>query len=100
MESPQFEQLYKLLDTKNWDIGDSKNQVQSLEERVDEIERYSSKDCFIIDNMPLGDSKWNLEIQVCNFLKNYLNYESHSSHFKACHFLGTFDAGKNNRRLL
>ena len=98
VESPQlrllFEQLYKLLETKDRDITDLKNQVQSLEERVNEIEKYSSKDCLIIDNMPLGDSKWNLEIQVCNFLKNYLNYESHPSNFKACHFLGKFEAGK------
>ena len=47
VESPQlqllFEQLYELLETKDRDITDLKTQVQSLEERVDEIEKYSSK---------------------------------------------------------
>ena len=68
LESPQlrllFEQLYKLLEIKDRVIAGLKNQVQSMEERVIEIEKYSSKDCLIIDNMPLGDGKWNLEIQV------------------------------------
>ena len=34
------------------------------------------------------------KIQVRNFLKNYLNYESHPSNFKTCHFLGKFEAEK------
>ena len=89
-----LELFVNLLEQKNEEVITLKNQVQNLEERVLEMEKYSSKDCLIIDNMPLGHGKVTLEEQVCAFLKQYLNYQSNPSNFKACHFLGKYEKGK------
>ena len=85
-----LELFVNLLEQKNEEVITLKNQVQNLEERVLEMEKYSSKDCLIIDNMPLGHGKVTLEEQVRAFLKQYLNYQSNPSNFKACHFLGKY----------
>ena len=77
-----LELFVNLLEQKNEEVITLKNQVQNLEERVLEMEKYSSKDCLIIDNMPLGHGKVTLEEQVCAFLKQYLNYQSNPSNFR------------------
>ena len=82
-----LELFVNLLEQKN-------GMEQNLEERVLKMEKYSSKDCLIIDNMPLGRGKVTLEEQVCAFLKQYLNYQSNPSNLKACHFLGKYEKGK------
>ena len=65
------------------------NNTTDLKVRVCGQERYTSKDCVIMENLPLVDEKGlTLSQQVCNFLRNFLNYDTTPSNFKACHFLG------------
>ena len=77
----------------NLTIKDEK--IKSLENKVadlDECEIYSSKDCIIMENLPIKNfNNGNvppLSHQVCDVLKSYINYETHPSSFKACHPLG------------
>ena len=64
------------------------NRVDDLERRVLECEKYSSKDCNILINLPLQNSNVPLADQVCSFFQKYLNNTTHPSNFKACHVLG------------
>ena len=62
-----------------------------LESRMDECETYLSKERLIVQNSPItNDINVNLPPlthQECDFLKQYVNYETHPSNFKACHHL-------------
>ena len=62
------------------------NNVTDLETRVLQQERYSSKDCIIISNMPSfpGD----LTVQVVDFLNYNLSTTLEVWDIKACLFLG------------
>ena len=44
-----------------------RNKVADLEARVIEQEIYSSKDCLIIENLPIEDRNAPLSHQVCHF---------------------------------
>ena len=50
------------------------NRVAELEERVDECEKYSLKECLIIENLPVVKTRGNVPLlkqQVCDFLHTY-----------------------------
>ena len=60
-----------------------------LEDRIHEQERYSSKDTLIFENAPIyNDKNCPLADQMCDFLKDYLSFETCPGNFKACHPLG------------
>ena len=68
------------------------NKVSDLKPRVDECDTYSPKDCLIREKLPTtndinGDVP-PISHQVRDFLKEYFNYETHPSNFKACQLLG------------
>ena len=50
--------------------------------------------------MPLGHGKVTLDTQVCVFLKQYLNYQSKPSNFKACHFLTNVNEGNKQSTII
>ena len=54
---------------------------------MNDIERYSSKDCIIINNLPLvhGTDYWE---EVLTFFANYLNIKVERDSIVACHLLG------------
>ena len=65
-----------------------RNKVADLEARVIEQEIYSSKNCLIIENLPIEDRNAPLSLQVCHFFQKFLNHETRPNNFKACHYLG------------
>ena len=67
------------------------NRITDLEGRVTELEKYSSKDCIIFNNLPIQKSSIPLQQQVCQFLKDYLNFNTSPESFKACHVLGPWN---------
>ena len=87
------------LTIKDEKIKSLENKVADLEARVDECEIYSSKDCIIMEKLPIKNfNNGNvppLSHQVCDFLKSYINYETHPSSFKACHPLGPWKNEKH-----
>ena len=85
-----FDKLLTDLGKKDEIILDLANKVDDLEQRVSAQERYSSKDCLILENLPIVNNQVPLSHQVCNFLAQFLQYKTSPSNFKACHLLGTW----------
>lgn len=83
-----FDHLLNKLSEKDNEIRLLTNRVVDLELRINECEKYSSKDSIIFDNLPIRNDKTPLDHQVCDFLKQFLNYDTHPQNFKACHVLG------------
>ena len=82
----------ELLKEKDNTINLLQNKVADLQNRVTQQEIYTSKDCLIIQNMPIsGDGNVPLTHQVCDFLANYIGHKTNPSNFKACHFLGKWE---------
>ena len=81
-------QLFESLEDKTRRIRCLEDKVDELELRLADQEKYSSKDCIIIENCPLVETTEPLSHQVCSFFENYLNYKTSPSNFKACHLLG------------
>ena len=73
--------------TKDNQINELQQKAAKSESRVTESENNSSKDCLIFKNMPISDVTAPIP-QVCDFLKELLNFSNLSSRFKACHVLG------------
>ena len=74
-----FLHLFTKLSAKDERILALENRVAKLEERVDECEKYSSKDCLIFENLPIKKPEGKvptLKHQVCDFLLKYLNWET------------------------
>ena len=76
------------LEMKDERIVQLENRVASLEHCVSQQEKYSSKDCIIIENVPLRRSDQPLTHQVCQFFSKFLQCLTQPSNFKACHPLG------------
>lgn len=92
---PILVQLLTEITKRDGIITNLENRVAQLEDRVNECEKYSSKDTIIFENLPIiKDGKVNLADQVCDFLYSHLSYRSHSSNFKACHYLAPWKHGK------
>ena len=85
-----FDKLLTDLGKKDEIILDLENKVDDLEQRVSAQERYSSKDCLILENLPIVKNQVPLSHQVCDFLAQFLQYKTSPSNFKACHLLGTW----------
>ena len=85
-----FDKLLTDLGKKDEIILDLANKVDDLEQRVSAQERYSSKDCLILENLPIVNNQVPLSHQVCDFLAQFLQYKTSPSNFKACHLLGTW----------
>ena len=93
IENSQLKQILTELVTnlrkKDEQITYPENKVAGLESRVDECETYSSKQYLIMENLPItNDINGNVphfSHQVCDFLKQHVNYETHPSNYRACH---------------
>ena len=68
------------------------NKVSEPELRITAGEKYSSKDCLIMENMPVKDPMFPLSHHVCDFLKYILNFGTDTCNFKACHYLWKFQS--------
>ena len=60
-----------------------KNEVTSLEERLCEQGRYSSKDCIIFENAPFDLN--NVRYSICEFLDKCLQIKVKPCDIKVCH---------------
>ena len=67
-------------------ILELQNRVHLLENKVNEMERYSSKDCVIMQNLPLRSG--NFTQDVLTFFNEIMGVEVNSYDLKACHPLG------------
>ena len=83
-----LQHLCSEITAKDHQIKTLQNKVPDLELRVTAGEKYSSKDCLILENMPVKDPMLPLSHQVCDFLKYFLNFDTDPCNFKACHYLG------------
>ena len=83
-----LEHLLGTITSKDNEINMLRQKVFELEKRITTQEKYTFKDCLVVENMPLTRSNEPLTKQVCQFLKDYLNYSTTPSNFKACHLLG------------
>ena len=75
---------------KDTEIVHLMNRVTDLELRVAEQERYTSKDCVIIENLPWKRNNQSLTDQICLLFQQYLNYTIHPRNIKACHPLANW----------
>ena len=71
--------MISLLDCKQ-------NRVNFLEKKVNEMERYSSNDCVILQNLTLYSG--NFTQDVLAFFNDVMGVEVNSYDLKACHPLG------------
>ena len=67
-------------------IVELQNRVHFLDNKVNEMEIYSSKDCVILQNLPLRSG--NFTQDVLTFLNEVMGVEVNSYDLKACHPLG------------
>lgn len=78
----------QVIDDQADEIRQLRNDVTDLEVRISEQERYSSKDCLIIENAQLNVSNCeDLRVSLCQFFMRYLDYKVTPSCIKACHKL-------------
>ena len=86
IESPNLKAIIShsknILSNKDENILALTNRVDDLEKRVLECEKYSSKDCIKLTNIPLQKSNVPLAAQVCSFFEKHLFYLTHPG--KAC----------------
>ena len=76
------------MEEKDRKIASLEEHVNILSKKVneiEEIERYSSKDCFIINNLPLMSNYW---VDVLGFFHAALNIKVDRDQIVACHPLG------------
>ena len=78
----------EIIQERDSEITLLRNKVADLEARVIEQEIYCSKDCLIIENLPIEDRNAPPFHQVCHFFQKFLNHETRPNNFKACHYLG------------
>ena len=89
-----LQHICKDLNDKNTQIEYLQSEVQYLKQKVNEIERYQSKDCIIFRNLPLV-SNTNVTDDVIYFINNALGVSMGHRDLVACHELG---AVRNPRR--
>ena len=89
-----LQHLFDELENKGKRISFLEQKVVELEDRIHEQERYSSKDTLIFETAPIyNDKNYPLAEQMCDFLKDYLSFETCPGNFKACHPLGPWKSG-------
>ena len=74
------------LKKQNAQIRELRNEVTDLKEQISEQEKYSSKDTFIINNLPLLQNA-DLVSSVLNFFKTFRDFQLLREDLKAYHFL-------------
>lgn len=79
------------LEDKDKKINELECEVKYLSKKVNEIERYSSKDCIIIKNLP---NKGNLLQDILYFFNDVMGVEVYAQDLKAFHPLGKPGEGK------
>ena len=77
--------LSSVIAEKDQQIIELRNEITDLKSRVAEQERYTSKDCLIIENLPWNRQSGPLVKQVCEFFRAYLSFNIQPDAFKACH---------------
>ena len=91
IDDENFRNLFKLmfqkLTEKNQETIHPPSRVEDLEKRVQEQDRYSSKDSLIFYKVAIVKNV-GLEEGMCPFLFDYLNIRAYTEDFKACHPLG------------
>ena len=80
-------ELVSNINEKDQVITTLQKEVCYLNKKVNELERYSSKDCIIIQNLPLLSPKQSLVEDVVRLLNEQLQIKVMSSDIVACHFL-------------
>lgn len=75
------------LDEKNGRITMLENTIYELETRMLDLERHNSKDCVIIQNLPINNVNNDLSLEVCKFFKERLSVHLNPGSFQACHYL-------------
>ena len=85
--------LIENVNTKDDIIVGLQSRVHFLEKRVNEMERYSSKDCVILQNLPLGSG--NLTQDVLAFFNDVMGVEVNSYDLKVCYHLGPVSRNQN-----
>ena len=91
-ENSLIPQILRILQTelvhKDEEIAKLKEDVSYLSKKINEQERYNSKNCLIITNLPLvsGDSYFK---DVVAFLRDYLGIMINETDHQACHPLGS-----------
>ena len=81
-----FQGLIENVKSKDDIIVELQNRVHFLENKVNEMEGYSSKDCVILQNLPLRSG--NFTQDVLAFFNEVMGVEVNSYDLKACHHLG------------
>ena len=72
------------------------NWVHFLENKVNEMERYRSKDCVVLQNLPLRSGNFNQDVLA--FFNKIMGLEVNSYDLKACHPLGF--VSQNQKRMI
>ena len=75
------------LKTKDAQLIRLQNEIEYLREKVNDVERYTSKDTIIFRNLPLLSNK-DVTTDVIEFIRNVLHVEVTSGDLVACHELG------------
>ena len=72
---------------RNERIAQLESEVTQIKIKVNQPERYQSKDCLIFRNLPFSTSGTYLSDVIC-LIQNVLNVNIEPSDIKACHPLG------------
>ena len=85
--------LLKLSIGKDKTIEQLQAKLGELEDRLLQQENYTSKDCLIFENLPMNHYD-KLDIQVQNFLRQYLNYTVPLTKHESLSFTGILEKFK------
>jgi len=79
---------YKLIKDKIYQrLSEIEKQIDQFDERLDNLETYSRKNCIIIHGIK-EEKNENVENVICDFLKSHLEVELESRDVDNCHRLG------------
>ena len=88
---------------KNARIAQLESEVTQIKIKLNQLERYQSKDCLIFRNLPFSTIGTYLSDVIC-LIQNVLNVNIEPSDIKACHPLGrgspAVQSTPNNRKIL
>ena len=80
----------KRLESQQDEITELRSEVQFLKNKLNDVERYQSKDCIIFRNLPLLSNR-NVTEDVVHFVKTALGVQMDCYALAACHPLGRID---------
>ena len=80
----------KHLESQQEEITELRSEVQFRKSKLNDVERYQSKDCIIFRNLHLLSNQ-NVTVDVVHFVKTALGVQLDSSVLGACHPLGIID---------